>query len=38
MPGGFAVIDGAHGFDVRNDVELVSGPDGWHGENFQLSF
>jgi Glycosyl hydrolase catalytic core len=38
VPGGFAVIDEAHAYDVRNDVELVSGPDGWHGENFQLPF
>jgi hypothetical protein len=38
VPGGFAVVDGTHGFEVRDDIELVSGPDGWHGENFQLPF
>jgi hypothetical protein len=37
-PGGFDVIDGAHAFEVRNNVELVSGPDGWHGENFGLAY
>jgi hypothetical protein len=37
-PGGYAVIDGAHGFEVRNDVELIAGPDGWHGENFPLAY
>lgn len=37
-PGGYAVLDGAHGYAVRDDVELVSGPDGWHGENFPLAF
>jgi len=30
--------DGAHGDDVRTDVERVSGPAGWHGEDFQLPF
>jgi polysaccharide biosynthesis protein PslG len=37
-PGGFDAIDGAHGFEVRNNVELVSGPDGWHGEDFGLGY
>ena len=37
-PGGYATIDGAHDHAVRDDVELISGPDGWHGENFQLAF
>jgi hypothetical protein len=37
-PGGFAPVDGGHAFEVRNNVELVSGPDGWHGENFPLAF
>jgi hypothetical protein len=37
-PGGFTVLDGAHSYAVRDDVELVSGPDGWHGENFALRF
>jgi len=34
--GGYDVIDGNHGYDVRNNVELASGPDGWHGEDFTL--
>ena len=33
---GFEVIDAAHAYEVRDNVELVSGPDGWHGENFEL--
>jgi hypothetical protein len=37
-PGGFAVRDDGHAFEVRNDVTLISGPDGWHGEDFQLPF
>jgi len=35
---GFVVVDGAHGFEVRDNVELASGPDGWHGEDFGLPF
>jgi hypothetical protein len=36
--GGFPVVDGAHASEVRNNVELVAGPDDWHGENFQLPY
>lgn len=35
--GGYVAIDPSHGTDVRNNVALVSGPDGWHGENFDLA-
>jgi hypothetical protein len=35
---GFEVIDAAHAYEVRDNVELVSGPDGWHGENFELGY
>jgi len=38
VPGGYVALDGDHAFDVRNNVVLESGPDGWHGENFQLSY
>ncbi len=37
-PTGFRTVEPAHDFTVRNNVELVSGPDGWHGENFDLAF
>jgi hypothetical protein len=33
---GFATIDGAHASEVRDNVELVAGPDDWHGEDFSL--
>jgi hypothetical protein len=36
--GGFTPIDSSHAYEVRNNVTLVSGPDGWHGEDFQLSW
>jgi hypothetical protein len=35
---GFVAVDSGHEFEVRNNVELVAGPDAWHGENFALSF
>jgi hypothetical protein len=35
---GFVAVDGNHAFDVRDNVELVAGPDAWHGENFVLPF
>ena len=35
--GGFRAVDGAHDFDVHNNVDLIAGPDGWHGDNFQLA-
>ena len=35
---GFQPVDGNHAFEVRDNVELVAGPDAWHGENFQLPF
>src|SRR5215470_17105118 len=34
--GGFTPIDAEHAYEVRDNVVLISGPDGWHGENFQL--
>ena len=34
--GGFVTIDGAHASEVRDNVELVAGPDDWHGEDFSL--
>jgi hypothetical protein len=37
-PGGYVPVDGDHALDVRNNVVLESGPDGWHGENFSLPF
>ena len=37
-PGGYVALDESHGFEVRNNVVLASGPDGWHGENFQLPY
>jgi len=37
-PGGYVALDGDHGFEVRNNVVLESGPDGWHGENFGLAY
>jgi hypothetical protein len=36
--GSYVPIDPSHSIDVRNNVELASGPDGWHGENFELTF
>jgi hypothetical protein len=35
---GFAPVDGAHAYEVRDNVTLVAGPDNWHGEDFQLPF
>jgi Glycosyl hydrolase catalytic core len=35
---GFVAVDGNHAFAVRDNVELVAGPDAWHGENFALPF
>lgn len=37
-PGGYVPLDGDHAYDVHNNIVLESGPDGWHGENFQLPF
>lgn len=37
VDGDYVVEDGAHDFAVRDNVELVSGPDGWHGEDFPLT-
>lgn len=37
-PGGYVALDGEHAVDVRNNVLLESGPDGWHGENFSLPY
>jgi hypothetical protein len=34
--GGFTLIDAEHVYEVRDNVALISGPDGWHGEDFQL--
>jgi hypothetical protein len=36
--GGYDAIDPDYAYDVRNNVELVSGPDGWHGEDFSLAY
>ena len=36
--GAFETVDGDHGIEVRDNVELVAGPDAWHGENFSLDF
>ncbi len=36
--GAFETIDSAHGSAVRDNVELVAGPDAWHGEDFSLEF
>ena len=36
--GGYDAIDTDFAYDVRNNVELVSGPDGWHGEDFSLAY
>jgi hypothetical protein len=37
-PDHFTVLDPTHSFTIRDNVELVSGPDGWHGENLDLAF
>ncbi len=37
-PGGYVALDPDHAVDVRNNVVLESGPDGWHGENFALPY
>jgi polysaccharide biosynthesis protein PslG len=37
VDGNFIAIDAAHDIAVRDNVELISGPDGWHGENFPLA-
>jgi hypothetical protein len=36
--GEFQAIDPAHDRAVRDNVVLISGPDGWHGENFELGY
>jgi polysaccharide biosynthesis protein PslG len=38
VDGEFVVEDGAHDFAVRDNVELIAGPDGWHGEDFPLAY
>jgi hypothetical protein len=35
---GFVAIDPAHDYAVDNNVELVAGPDGWHGDELRLSY
>lgn len=36
--GAFVAEDPAHDVGVRDNVELVAGPDGWHGEDFELAY
>jgi hypothetical protein len=36
--GGFVTIDPSHDRDVRDNIALVSGPDGWHGEDFSIAY
>jgi hypothetical protein len=36
--GDYRAIDPSRAFEVRDNVELVSGPDGWHGEDFDLAY
>jgi hypothetical protein len=36
--GQFVTIDQGHDQATRDNVSLVSGPDGWHGENFSIGF
>jgi hypothetical protein len=35
---GYVAIDPAHGYVVHDNVELVAGPDGWHGDELRLSY
>ena len=36
--GQYVPVDASHAVAVRNDVQLASGPDGWHGEDFPLAY
>ena len=36
--GDFVTIDPNHERAVRDNVSLISGPDGWHGEDFALPY
>lgn len=36
--GWFAAVDGSHALEVRDNVVLEAGADGWHGENFTLPY
>jgi hypothetical protein len=36
--GSYSATNPDHQVQVRNNVELVAGPDGWHGEDFTLDF
>jgi hypothetical protein len=36
--GQFVTIDPAHEQAVRDNVSLISGPDGWHGEDFGIAY
>ena len=37
VDGELVAIDARHAFEVRDNIELEAGPDGWHGENFPLA-
>ncbi len=35
--GQYVTLDEKYDYEVRNNVQLVAGPDAWHGENFDVA-